>query len=226
MVATNVPVYTSRMILPLGARVLGLIKSDAVLNPIIGRETSRVVSEDQRMYLANKISVSAEMAQGSGLYNVSALGRTPQEAQDILQRILDQVLKLSRPSGAWRDKILAEIELLKRSIDESKKLSAKLNDNLEHVTTGSEGEVYARAFVFLLSDIRQQEHRLLDLDESLQGLREEDIVVRPTLAVTPEPQGLWRKLILVWGGALVLMCLVAVATMGYRPGVGEGGAGL
>lgn len=203
----NPPTYTSRTVVQLNSRALGLIKTSAVLDPIIRGETSEPVSERARESLARSIEVSREMGKGTSLYTISVDGQTPQEAQATLEKILQQLTVLSKPSDTRREKIRAEIESLSSTITGLKRLSSTLNKNAEQASVGSQGRTNRSSSAFLMSDIRVQERQLLELRESLEGLHADDVIVRPELPMEPEPQGLLRKLLIVAGAGFLLMGL-------------------
>ncbi|MCS3765340.1 hypothetical protein [Bradyrhizobium centrosematis] len=213
---TNPRIYESHMVLPLGPRVLGLLKSEAVLDPVVESITGRPPTESDRRSLANSIAVSAEMSRASNLYTVGVEAKSPGEAQSVLERILKEALKVSKPSGSSRDKIEQEIRSLDETVADLRKLSNRLNDNAEHVSAGAPGEMYARAFIFLLSEIRVQEQRLLQLKDELEGLRVDDVIVRPTLSSAPKPQRLVWKLTVVAVAAFLFVCLVILIRDEWR----------
>jgi hypothetical protein len=202
------PKYLSRTVLPLSPNVRVLIKTEAILDPVVA--TARLDmkwsgTEAARRRLASQIDISQELITGSGLYALTVSDETPQRAQNILQELLAKVLVASKPTGTARANALQEIERFKRSLGDLNALAQTLKENANRVKEGSDGEQYARALVALVTDIAAKENRISELQNWLEGLQPADVVLQPTLATLPESTNLLTKLSIVLIGAFLFM---------------------
>ncbi|WP_439369442.1 hypothetical protein [Bradyrhizobium sp. DASA03120] len=205
---TSHPQYSSRMVLPLAPTARALIKTEAILDPValeahMAAELSNL--PNARGELADKIVVSPELAPGSGIYSVTVTDQAPQRAQEILQVLLAHVLATSKPTGSVRIALLQEIETLKNALADLKKLAQALSGNANRVKGGDEGEQYARAFVSLVSEIAAKENRIAELERGLEGLKPDDVLLRPTLANQPDRANLRAKIGLAVSCSFLLM---------------------
>ncbi|MGX4803521.1 hypothetical protein [Bradyrhizobium guangdongense] len=205
--------YASSMVVPLTSRTRAVIKTGAVLDPVI-RSTHLGIDfphiEVAREVLQRRLVISQELSPGSGLYSLSFTDQTPEQAQAVLNQFLAQIIALSKPVGTARVDTLQQIESLKQTLFDLKSAAAAITANANKEKGGSEGEMYARALVVLVSEIATKEHTLWTLQNGLDGLRLEDIPVKPTLPSLPEPAGTLRKLTVVAIGSFCLMALVVL----------------
>lgn len=215
--ATERPVYTSRMVAPLNARMLGLLKTEAVFDSLLQQAQSGEASYGAaRRDLEDRIVVSPELSPGSGLYSISVMDSTPEGAQQTLNQVMTDLLNLSKPVGSLRSAMQQQLESLNDALAHLKKLSDRLAGTAEGVKAADEGEMYTRAFAHLVSDIGAKEAEIRALEDELGGVRLEDIIVRPTLPAGPDPSDFIRKLILAALASFALAGLLVVVMTGLR----------
>jgi hypothetical protein len=199
--------YSSRVVLPLTPSVEALVKTEAVLDPVLRSPPfagQRMPIEEARKELAEIVSVSPELVAGSGVRVITVPGETPERAHAILQELLDSVLAASVPRGTSRELLLERINNQTTAIANLKALADALVGNAKTVKGGSEGEQYSRAMVSLVSDIAVKENELGQSRSNLRGMQPGDVIVPPTIATQSNPKHLLAKLTVVTTLAIAL----------------------
>lgn len=197
LVAFVRPIYSSHMVLPLPPTVLPLIHTDAILVPAARNfypDDANLSAEVQR--LRSRL-VASDLRKGSELFSVSVTDHSPEHAQAILNQILSQIIAASKPVGSNLAGIQKQIDSEKRAMAQLKELAAALKDRLSRPNAAVEGDAAARAFTILVSDIAGKEQKLSGIEDRLEGIKIEDVVVRPTLGSLVEQTDFYRKLGLI-----------------------------
>jgi hypothetical protein len=197
--ATARPVYSSHMVLPLTSNLQALIYTDVILAPVarnVRLQTSAPDISFEPQDIASRLVVS-ELKKGSDLFSVTVTDNSPQGAKALLDQVFSQLAAASRPTGTARDNVQQQIESLIRALTELKELSAALKENAQRAKGGVEGELYARSYVILVTDIAAKEQRIRELQNYLEGIKIEDVMIPPSLSSKPNFPGFNRKLALV-----------------------------
>ncbi|WGR92959.1 hypothetical protein MTX26_23950 [Bradyrhizobium sp. ISRA443] len=192
--------YSSRAVLSLPPSVQALIKTDAVLDPVLKNTHLKelpVPIEVARDRLADAVTVSPELTAATGLHWISVSDETPEYAHAVLQQLIESLFAASMPRGTSREFILEQIRNQSAALSNLKALARALQEKAKTVEGGSEGERYARAMVALVSDIANKENQLWQLGNNLRGMQSSDIIVPPTVATIPNSRQLWAKLVVV-----------------------------
>jgi hypothetical protein len=180
------PVYTARTILPLPVRIQALIFTEPVLDAVartIYPEASDIVAAREKVRSSLAI---AELKQGSGLVEISAQNNSPQRAQAILEKLIEQITAVSKPQGASLANIEQQIESEKRALTELKKVLAPHKEQTLQARTGLEAEASVRSLAVLVSEIASKEQKLWALQNSLEGFTPSDVTVRPLTPLRPD----------------------------------------
>lgn len=190
--------YSSRAVLTLAPSIEALVKTEAVLDPVLQNppfNQQQIPIELIRKQLADSVTVSPELATGSALRALSVSDETPEQAHAVLQQLLKSLFAASVPRGTSREFLLERIKNQTTALTNLKALARSLQENARTVNGGSEGEQYSRAMVALVSDIASKENELWQLHNSLLGMQPSDVIVPPTIATMPNPKRLPAKLI-------------------------------
>jgi hypothetical protein len=202
--ATAQPVYYSRMVLSLPTNLQALIYTDAILGAV-ARNTRLSASDTpfEPQDIASKLLVS-ELKKGSGLFSITVTDHSPHVAKVLLDQLFLQLAVVSKPKGTALANVQQELDSLTSALTELKGLSTVLRENAPRLKDGTDGDLYARSFVTLVSDIVAKEQRVRELQNSLKGINIDDVAVPPTLMPKPNFPGFNRKLALVAAVSLLL----------------------
>lgn len=211
--------FSSRAILPLTPSIEALVKTEAVLDPVLRKppfNKQQIPIELARNQLADRVTISPELATGSTIRAISVSEETPEQAQAVLQRLLKSLFAASVPRGTSREFVLERIKNQTTALTSLKALAQSLQENARTVEGGGEGQQYSRAMVALVSDIASKENELWQLQNNLSGMQPGDLVVPPTLATIPNPKRLLEKLIVVATVAVVLTLAFVILLKQWR----------
>ncbi|KAH2809863.1 hypothetical protein KXV85_005622, partial [Aspergillus fumigatus] len=129
---------------------------------------------------------------------------SPQGAQAILNQIFAEITVATTPSGSNLASAQRQIDSETRALAELKELLAALKERPSQSKGGNDGESGTRSLVALIADIAAREQRVWEYQKYLEGLKIEDVVVRPTLASRPDSTRLYRKLAVILLTSLLL----------------------
>jgi hypothetical protein len=188
--------YSSRAVLPLSPSIEALVKTEAVLDPVLQKSFShtQIPVELARERLADVVTVSPELATGSSIRAVSVSDETPEQARAVLQQLLESLFAASIPRGPAQQFLVERIKNQTAALTRLKALEQSLQESARTVKGGNEGEQYSRAMVGIVSDIASKENELWQLQNSLLGMQPSEVIVPPTISTVPNPKRLLAKL--------------------------------
>lgn len=119
--------------------------------------------------------ISVDQLPGTSLHLLAVTDSTAERAQASIHAVLDQVILASKPTGSDLDTIQRKIDVLNKSIIDIQALSA-----------AAPPAEKAAASSRLLPSKTEFETRLIDLQNSLTGLRREDVISQAVI-MAPRP---------------------------------------
>lgn len=205
--------YRSEAILPLTPKTKAAFLTDSFFDAVVKDSFLLVEAggniEVARRRLRGGLGRPAETDRDSGLFRIVLHESTPARAQDLLQKIVAQLLIESRPVGSLLASTVQQIEALEASIPELEKLSGQIAQNVRRVQDGLEGEQFARAIATLYGDITQKRLKVIELRRALAGTHPDDVVQRPTLGERDGSRSL--VVLIAVAGALALAAVFVFA---------------
>jgi hypothetical protein len=196
LLTRSAPTFTSRMVVPLKPSARAILASAP----------------------AGAMSL-AEIAPGSGLYQVSASGPTPQAAKQQLEKMLAQVMSATMPSASDRAIAAKRIDFLNASIDDLRRVAQRLNEQISHPAPGTEVGTAASGLAAVMAAIASLEGQLDEAKVRSLGLRAEDIPWPPTLPGAPDANrfGTPTLILAVLAASFALSVLMTVLFFTLRP---------
>jgi hypothetical protein len=151
--AWSTTLYSSRMILPINPTVRVMVQTGIVAP-----------------------GVAVGPLPPTNLYSVSYTDPNPERAKASVERALDQIIAASKPTGSARESIERQIETLQASISKLEAARLRTADDPSEARR-------AVALANLATASVDAETKLIGLRNTLEGLRQEDILLKPTAAV-------------------------------------------
>lgn len=214
--STTPRMYTSEALIQADANQIALLESARVLNDPI-RESSLLSKHDGRLTIARTNLIDAmdvEKLDGTEMYRVKLTLDDPDEANQLLTRIITKLIQESEPTGQYREMLELRLEAQQAALGDLTDTFARLNQGYSHLLTGTDersptiqGEI-GQSFVTLISSIESKRQEVARTTRQLNGsLSQDDVIQTPTLPDNPEPRGLLMlvALVVVLTGFLVLI---------------------
>lgn len=183
----RMPEYRSTAILRVEETAV-LLKSPAVLRATIaelgigdeiGSTTSDAIQE-----LSERISISTIAPK---MTQVSLVGPDQERVQSTLTSIIKNFAIQVSPRGERRKEIEQQIATISKTIEQMRGFSQILTSAKEApVAATSESNGTALGYATLVKELLTQEDKILELQRSLRGLSNDDILQEPTAAVKTE----------------------------------------
>lgn len=161
-----------------------------VLIPLL-EKTPWITAESANTEAALKAlreDVQASFNKKDGLLRVKTQAPDPKSAQQLNQALIEASRVFSLPKGRKLEEIQEQIALTEGSLKELEPIIARVANNMDKVTPGTEGDNVARAYINLVELKVTRERALQDFNRKLLGFGEEMIAQSPSLPERPVSQ--------------------------------------
>lgn len=224
---TTPRIYDSEALLRMDATDAALLRSARVLNPAILNSTyldgyAGSLSRARQQLMGNILEV--EPQGDTGLYRIRVSYGTPEEAQDLLSRIINFLIENSTPTSTEAELLDIRLQQARAAIVQLEESLARLNRLAEELENGSSpnsttlGEL-GQSIVTLVDNIERRHSEVFQMEEALQGsVSIQDVVQEPTTPDSPRPQGLLVRAILLAIGVGFVTLIAVFVREGLRSG--------
>jgi len=154
-------------------------------------QLSEEEAEEAREELQSNISTS--VVRGTKLVSLTVTGRSPEAAQRMTQEILNQVYADSKPREIELKRLTTEKAMLEAQAVELAAASKTAQKLLEDPSPGTNTGSLAGSIASISARMVEMQATIHKLDQTMQGLSNEDLVQAPTLPKKPSAPN--RKLI-------------------------------
>jgi hypothetical protein len=207
--SSRAPVYESTAYLPVPLQVRAILKSQALLDPVVqanGLATNFNGSTDAaRQNLADNIRIE-EQGKDSGIYSVSISENTALLAQAVLMSIVEQIVQHSVPRSTDRILLGKRIEDLESQIAVLQRFAERF---VSSITGAALDEGSARALDIVVYEIGKKQDEMQRAKRSLDGVKMEDVVQRPTLPTAPIRKPRLAPFVAIVGAAFAGLVMIA-----------------
>ena len=182
--------YQSTAVLQADQSTASLMLTAAVLDPVIAflglaRDTT---PEEARIRLQERIR--AVVGRTDKLLTLTVSARSPQQAQAIAMAVIQRTFQESRPKGALRFRVEAQLAEARTRLNNAQEFGENLRQRLQ--SPGGPGSAnpilnpdMVRGYAELLSATGTAQSQVIVLETQLEGLSDAQVVQPPTLAEKP-----------------------------------------
>ncbi|WP_421952733.1 Wzz/FepE/Etk N-terminal domain-containing protein [Pelagibacterium sp.] len=222
---TTPRVYDSEALVQMNSTDAALLRSARVLNPAILNSTyldgyAGSLSRARQQLVDNVLEVGAEG--DTGLYRIRTSFDSPEEARDLLQRIINSLIANSTPTTTEAELLDIRLQQARTAIVELEESLGRLNRLTEELENGTAlnsatlGEL-GQSIVTLVDNIERRHAEVFQLQESLQGsISSQHVVQEPTLPDSPRSRGLLMRAILIILGVGFVTLIAVFIREGLR----------
>lgn len=222
---TTPRIYDSEALVQMNSTDAALLRSARVLNPAILNSTyldgyAGSLSRARQQLLEDILEISAEG--DTGLYRIRTSFDSPEEARDLLQRIINSLIANSTPTTTEAELLDIRLQQARTAIVQLEESLGRLNrlaDELENETASNSttlGEL-GQSIVTLVDNIERRYSQVFQLEEALQGsISTQDVIQEPTLPDSPRSRGLLMRVILIILGVGFVTLIAVFIREGLR----------
>ena len=219
-------IYDSEALLRINATDAAMLRSARVLNPaMIGstylQDYDGSLSSARQELISSVMSINAES--GTDMYRVRISVDNAEDAHDLLQRIINSLIKNSTPTTSQAKLIEIRLEQARAATIELESNLERLNDLFSAIaaqggstTTTTLGDI-GQSTVTLVNNIEQRHAQIFQFEEQLAGtVSAQDVVQEATMPDGPRSRGLVSLVLLAVVGAGLLAMIIAFVKSGIE----------